>query len=302
MLSAVVSRRHCCRQSKFEILQNMDMDPDVQRNRIAWEAASQKRNREYQDLLLQARGESTLLECELDLLRPLLLSSPAVIHLQSGCGLDDIGLVAAGAQSVVGVDFSQVAASSAQRRAVELAAACRYVVAEVPDVPLPDQCADLVYTGKGALIWMRDLTAWATDAARLLRPWGHLFIYESHPAVPLWTWDEDVARIRADRDYFGRCHVNDTYPARGAVEWQWTLGQIINAVISAGLEVLHVSGSQRTSPRPHGEDGSRTRSCCSHGAAAEHLTRSPATLSLTLLAEGVLVMDPTGRREQPRSG
>src|SRR5665647_3354844 len=41
MLSAVVSRRHCCRQSKFEILQNMDMDPDVQRNRIAWEAASQ---------------------------------------------------------------------------------------------------------------------------------------------------------------------------------------------------------------------------------------------------------------------
>jgi len=50
----------------------MDMDPDVQRNRIAWEAASQKHNREYQDLLLQARGESTLLECELDLLRPLL--------------------------------------------------------------------------------------------------------------------------------------------------------------------------------------------------------------------------------------
>jgi len=219
----------------------MDMDPDVQRNRIAWEAASQKHNREYQDLLLQARGESTLLECELDLLRPLLLSSPAVIHLQSGCGLDDIGLVAAGAQSVVGVDFSQVAASSAQRRAVELAAACRYVVAEVPDVPLPDQCADLVYTGKGALIWMRDLTAWATDAARLLRPSGHLFIYESHPAVPLWTWDEDIARIRPDRDYFGRSHVNDTYPARGAVEWQWTLGQIINAVISAGLEVLHVS-------------------------------------------------------------
>ena len=33
-----------------------------------------------------------------------------------------------------------------------------------------------------------------------------------------------------------------------------------------------------------------------------HLTRSTATLSLTLLAEGVLVMDPTGRREQPRSG
>ncbi|HEY5249266.1 MAG TPA: class I SAM-dependent methyltransferase [Dermatophilaceae bacterium] len=217
------------------------MDPRVQQNRVVWELASEKHVREYQDLLRQARSGSTLFERELDLLRPLLLSSPEVVHLQSGHGLDDIGLVAAGAQSVVGVDFSQVAATAAQRRADELAVACRYVVAEVPGVPLPDACADLVYTGKGAQIWMQDLTTWARDAARLLRPSGHLFIYEAHPMVPLWTWDEDVARIRPDRDYFARCHVNDTFPSQGAVEWQWTLGEIINAVISAGLEVLRVS-------------------------------------------------------------
>ncbi len=35
--------------------------------------------------------------------------------------------------------------------------------------------------------------------------------------------------------------MNDTYPSLDALEWQWTLGEIINAVISAGLEVLHVS-------------------------------------------------------------
>jgi hypothetical protein len=45
--------------------------------------------------------------------------------------------------------------------------------------------------------------------------------------VTLWTWDEDLPRIREDRSYFGRSHVNDTFPARGAVEWQWTLGQIV---------------------------------------------------------------------------
>ena len=217
------------------------MDPDVKLNRMAWEAASEKHVREYQDHLLQATRHTSLFERELDLLRPLLRSSPAVVHLQSGNGLDDIDLVAAGAQSVVGVDFSEVAATSAQGRAVELAVACRYVVAEVPEVPLSDECADLVYTGKGALIWMRDLDAWARDAARLLRPSGHLFIYEAHPAVPLWTWDHDEPRIRPDRSYFGHCHVNDTFPAGGAVEWQWTLGAIINAVISAGLEVLHVA-------------------------------------------------------------
>ncbi len=59
--------------------------------------------------------------------------------------------------------------------------------------------------------------------------------------MPLWTWDEDEARIRPDRSYFGRCRMNDTFPAGGAVEWQWTLGEIISAVISAGLDVLHVA-------------------------------------------------------------
>jgi hypothetical protein len=87
---------------------------------------------------------------------------------------------------------------------------------------------------------MHDLAAWAHDIARLLRPSGHLFIYESHPIVPLWTWDEDEPRIRPDRSYFARSHVNDTFPAGGAVEWQWSLGQIITAVVSAGLEVMVV--------------------------------------------------------------
>ena len=126
---------------------------------------------------------------------------------------------------MVGIDYSEVAVRAAQRRADELGAACRYVAAAIPGAPLASASADLVYTGKGALIWMPDLTGWARDVARLLRPSGHLFIYEAHPAVILWTWDQDRPRIREDRSYFARSHVNDTFPARGAVEWQWTLGQ-----------------------------------------------------------------------------
>jgi len=64
---------------------------------------------------------------------------------------------------------------------------------------------------------MADLAGWAGEVAR---PSGHLFVYEAHPAVILWTWDEDRARIREDRGYFGRSHVNDTFPGRGAVEFQ----------------------------------------------------------------------------------
>jgi SAM-dependent methyltransferase len=235
------------------------VQPDVERNRIAWEAASQKHVREYRELLDQGRNESSLLPRELDLLRPLLASSPTVVHLQSGHGLDDVALVAQGARSVVGIDFSTVAATAAQRRADELGVDCRYVVARLPGAPLVDACADLVYTGKGALIWMPDLRAWATDAARLLRPSGHLFVYESHPAVPLWTWDADEPRIRADRGYFERSHVNDTFPAHGAVEWQATLGEIVNEVIAAGFELRHLAEYAEPFWRPDAVDAAAWR-------------------------------------------
>jgi SAM-dependent methyltransferase len=217
------------------------MDATTASNRAAWQTASRKHLREYDELLARAREESSLLACETELLRPLLAATPDVVHLQSGHGLDDIALAVAGARSVVGVDFSSVAASAAQRRADELGSPCHYVVAEVPRTPLSDGCADLVYTGKGALIWMPDIDAWAREIARLLRPGGHLLVYEAHPAVPLWTWDEDEPRIRPDRGYFEASHVNDTFPGHGAVEWQWTLGEIVNALVAAGLQLQHLA-------------------------------------------------------------
>jgi hypothetical protein len=217
------------------------MDSVTQANRAAWEAASAKHVREYDDLLAQATSGSSLTGAELALLGPLLRRWPQVVHLQSGHGLDDIDLVRAGARSVVGIDYSQVAVHSAQRRANELGVPCRYVTGAVPAVPLTDASADLVYTGKGAVIWMPDLTAWAGCLARLLRPASHLFVYEEHPAAALWTWDEDQPRIREDRDYFGSSHVNDSFPARGAIQCQWTLGQIVTAVVSAGLQIVHLS-------------------------------------------------------------
>jgi SAM-dependent methyltransferase len=217
------------------------VEPDVRTNQTVWDLASHKHVREDAELLAEARAGGSLLERELRLLAPLLRSGPLVVHPQSGHGLDDVGLLRAGAARVVGVDYSRVAARAAARRARVLGLEAAYLVAEVPGVPLPDGWADLVYTGKGALIWMRDLAAWARDVARLLRPGGHLFVYEAHPLVPLWTWDADQPRIRPDRSYFGATHRNDTFPGDGAREWQWSLGEIVTTVAGAGLEVRQLS-------------------------------------------------------------
>jgi ubiquinone/menaquinone biosynthesis C-methylase UbiE len=167
--------------------------------------------------LAQAETGSSLIDTERRILREVLDRSPQVVHLQSGHGLDDVALVYAGAKSVVGIDYSEVAAAAAQRRANQLGVPCRYVVAAVPQVPLASSSTDLVYTGKGALIWMPDLDTWAREIVRLLRPTGHLFIYESHPAVPLWTWDADHPRIRGIAAI--STEATSTTPSPPTVQW-----------------------------------------------------------------------------------
>ncbi|WP_299305182.1 bifunctional 2-polyprenyl-6-hydroxyphenol methylase/3-demethylubiquinol 3-O-methyltransferase UbiG [uncultured Brachybacterium sp.] len=220
--------------------------------RRAWDDASSKHVREYAEHLEQART-ARLLPIEEELLRPL-IGGVEVLHPQSGHGLDDHALLRIGARSVRGLDYSPTAVSAAQRRADELDVPCRYEVAELPDTGLPGQVADLVYTGKGALIWMEDLDAWAAEMHRLVRPGGHLFVYEAHPLVPLWAWDHDEARVREDRSYFAAHHVNDTFPARGATEHQRTLAEMVMTVQGVGFELLHLAEHPQPFWRPEDEE------------------------------------------------
>jgi hypothetical protein len=82
------------------------MDAVTQANREAWEAASRKHVREYDDLLAQAASGAALNAVERALLSGILDGAPEVVHLQSGHGLEDAALVQAGAKAVVGVDYS----------------------------------------------------------------------------------------------------------------------------------------------------------------------------------------------------
>lgn len=221
----------------------IDLAPEgvLRSNRQSWNDAAQKYVRESEQLLADARQHESLLLREREVLAALLGQAPRVVHLMSGHGLDDLDLVHAGAGRVTGVDFSEVTAGAAAGRAAVLGMPCTYVVGQVPSTPLAGGCADLVYTGKGALIWLPDLRGWAEEVCRLLRPGGSLFVYEAHPAVPLWSWDADAARIRPDRSYFAPSHVNDSFPGRGATEFQHTLSDVVQAVVDAGLDLKHLS-------------------------------------------------------------
>jgi SAM-dependent methyltransferase len=250
------------------------VDPRSRQNQVAWDVAATKYVVETDALLAEARTETALLPEERELLGPVLAAAPRVVHLQSGHGLEDLDLVRAGARSVVGVDFSRVTAGAAHGRARQLGPAppvghvghpghVGYVVGDALRVGLRDGCADLVYTGKGALMWLPDIGTWAREVARLLRPGGHLFVHEAHPAACLWTRDTDPVRVDARHGYFGGTRVNDTFPAsaidrygagRGldAVEWQWTLADVVGATLAAGLELRHLAEHPEPFWRPEG--------------------------------------------------
>lgn len=226
------------------------MDVTGDQTQAAWAIASHKYEDEYAEHLALARTNE-LFPAEVDALGELVVGAD-VVHPMSGHGLDDLALVRLGARSVHGLDYSEAAVSSAQRRADELGMPCRYTRTVMPESGLEGDSADLVYTGKGALIWVSDLPAFFAEVHRLLRAGGWFYVYEAHPLVPLWTWDADEIRVRADRGYFARSHVNDTFPGNGAVEHQNTLSTIVMACRRAGFEIEHLEEHPEPFWRPEG--------------------------------------------------
>ena len=150
----------------------------------AWEVVARaKYDAEFQEHVeLLRSGRDNLLDIERELLGPLLAGSH-VVQLQCSHGLDSLGLLNAGAASVLGIDNSEEMIRQARAKAAAVGArTAEFLCADVTDLlPKLASIADLVYTGRGSLPWVLDLEAWSESVSRLLRPKGLLFIFEGHP-------------------------------------------------------------------------------------------------------------------------
>jgi len=219
----------------------------------AWDRAAAKYAPDVErDVAALREGSLSFEAREIEPLRQVMGAGCRAIHLQCSHGQDALSLWRLGAAEVVGLDVSRAMLALAREKSERLGAPVRFIESDVLATPHElDGWADLVYTGKGALPWVSDLDAWAAVAARLLRPGGRLFVFEGHPLN--WVWDGEARELapRPGRGYFdGGPHANDDFPARAveartpagevpptAWEYQWTLGDVVNAVVAAGLTV-----------------------------------------------------------------
>lgn len=185
------------------------------------------------------------------------LARKDVAHLQCHLGVETMGLAKAGARTV-GLDFSARAVEQANIAARNEHLDISYVRADVYDAldVLGGNRFDVVYTGKGSLCYLPDLTRWAQVVAGLLRPGGFVYLVEFHPllnAFGLMARPGEPVDLVVRHDYLeGRGPVerdsNHTYtdgpPLEGDTvhyEWPHSLGEVMTALSQAGLRIDHLT-------------------------------------------------------------
>jgi SAM-dependent methyltransferase len=225
-------------------------------NRQAWDEAAER----YEGWLAEAialirSGGTNLFGAEVELIGDLHGRCRRAIHLQCAGGRDTLSLWNLGAEEVVGVDFSGRMLELAARLTEAAGAPARWIQADVLETPHElDGTGDLVYTGRGSLIWLHDLEAWAAVIVRLLSPAGRFVLFEGHPAEWLFDADADGHWIATDYDYFGGAEASrgwaPEYIDRLSIDdadqsWKfaraWTLGEIITALLGAGMQLERVT-------------------------------------------------------------
>lgn len=203
----------------------------------------------FYDLAGLRAGAQRLAPFEYEELGP--LAGRDLVHLQCHIGTDTVCLARAGARAV-GVDISERSVASAAEIAADCGVDVRYECANVYDAAeaLGGARFDVVYTGKGALVWLPDLDRWAAVVAELLRPGGELYLVEFHPLLEALADDQPDGRLVIEHDYLPgresrRWDCEHTYTDGAAltehtVSYQWAhgLGAVVNAVQAAGLRLV----------------------------------------------------------------
>ncbi|MBV9228442.1 MAG: class I SAM-dependent methyltransferase [Chloroflexi bacterium] len=180
------------------------------------------------------------------------VSGKSLLHLQCHFGMDTMSWARLGARAT-GVDFSDKAIALAQSLAGELGIDARFVCSNIYELPnddlIPDKF-DIVYTALGALSWLPDLQHWAKVISHYLKPGGIFYILEAHPFM--FSLDENTPDFKVVYPYFSSdalkfeeeySYASDEVKLANKTEYGWnhSLGEIINSLISQGLniEFLH---------------------------------------------------------------
>lgn len=92
---------------------------------------------------------------------------------------------------------------------------------------------DFVYISNGVMVWIEDLATMYGNINRVLKPNGHHMMYDIHPFM--FPFDsQDTAKLNLKKDYTA------TGPFGKLSTYNWRLQDILNSMVSAGLNLVHM--------------------------------------------------------------
>jgi len=217
-----------------------------QQNRALWNEIAPIHLKAYPEVGLLRAGQEVLDAIELREVGP--VHGKSLLHLQCHIGTDSLAWARHGAQ-VTGVDFSDASIACARELSDELQIPATFIHSNIYSLrDIHNTTYDVVYTSKGVLCWLRDLQEWGRIIANFLKPGGVFYLMECHPvaaameevnpgevslAYPYFHKDAATTWPAGDPDYADP----DYIPENASVEWTWTLSDIINAILDAGLQL-----------------------------------------------------------------
>lgn len=171
--------------------------------------------------------------------------------IELGCGTAYISawLARRGARPV-GIDITPAQLETARRMQGEFGLDFPLLEASAEDVPLPDESFDLAISEYGASIWA-DPYRWIPEAARLLRPGGHLVFLVNGTTMILCSPDEELPPDRKlRRPYFGMHRFE--WDGTGGIEFHLGYGDWIRLLRENGFAVENLIEIQAPSEgAPH---------------------------------------------------
>ena len=106
---------------------------------------------------------------------------------------------------------------------------------------------DIVYVSLGALCWLASITEWAAQVAGLLRAGGRLFLHEVHPVsqaladadlTVVYPYFEEAVPYRdTEAGTYADPTATDALPGDPTYSWNHGIGEIIGALLAAGLRI-----------------------------------------------------------------
>jgi SAM-dependent methyltransferase len=231
-----------------------------QQNRRSWNAVTGAHNSHKPDQPGFFRaGGSTLFPDEIELAGE--LRGQSLLHLQCNCGQDTLSFAQLGA-NVTGVDISDEAIAFAQNLSRDSGIPGRFIRSDLlewfPQASADGERFDVVFTSYGTVIWLSDLAPWGRGIASVLKPGGRFVFLDFHPTMLLlgedWTpvypimdgapemVEEGIGDYVA---WMGEAltpggyeeGVKDFKNPHEVVEFGWSVGNIVTALIEAGLTI-----------------------------------------------------------------